>query len=141
MHDTLAALPRGYDTMLSRTFTDNADPGTGVALSGGQWQRVALARAFLRVGRDLLILDEPSSGLDAEAEHDLHTRLHEHRAERTSVLISHRLGAIRDADTIAVLDEGRVTELGDHAALLAHGGVYARLYRLQSKGYLQEVPG
>jgi ATP-binding cassette subfamily B protein len=141
VHETLTALPRGYDTMLSRTFTDSADPGTGVALSGGQWQRVALARAFLRVRRDLLILDEPSSGLDAEAEHDVHNRLHEHRTERTSVLISHRLGTIRDADTIAVLDEGRITELGDHADLLAVGGVYARLYRLQSKGYLQEVPG
>jgi ATP-binding cassette subfamily B protein len=144
VHDTLAALPRGYDTMLSRMFTDSADrddPDTGVVLSGGQWQRLALARAFLREGRDLLVLDEPSSGLDAEAEHDMHTRLRAHRARRTSVLISHRLGAVRDADLIAVLDDGRITELGDHAGLVALGGTYARLYRLQSRGYLEEVPG
>jgi ATP-binding cassette subfamily B protein len=144
VHDTLAALPRGYDTMLSRMFTDSADrtdPDTGVLLSGGQWQRVALARAFLREGRDLLILDEPSSGLDAEAEHDVHTRLRAHRAGRTSVLISHRLGTVRDADLIAVLDDGRVTELGTHGDLVARGGTYARLYRLQSRGYLEEVPG
>ena len=75
-----------------------------MSLSGGQWQRVALARALLRDGRDLLILDEPSSGLDAEAEHEIHPRLRELRAGRTSLLISHRLGAVRDADRIVVLE-------------------------------------
>ncbi|MGH3914256.1 MAG: ABC transporter ATP-binding protein, partial [Pseudonocardiaceae bacterium] len=137
-HDTVAALPHGYDTMLSRIFTDSADrddPGTGVVLSGGQWQRLALARAFLRDRRDLLILDEPSSGLDAEAEHDVHSRLRAHRAGRTSVLISHRLGAVRDADLIAVLVDGRIAELGDHTELIALGGTYARFYGLQSRGY------
>jgi ATP-binding cassette subfamily B protein len=138
----LEALPRGYDTMLSRIFTDNTDrddPETGVVLSGGQLQRLALARAFLRDERDLLILDEPSAGLDAEAEHDVHTRLRAHRAGRTSVLISHRLGAVRDADVIAVLSDGVVAESGDHAGLLAGGGVYHRLYTLQAKGYREEV--
>jgi ATP-binding cassette subfamily B protein len=141
-HEFVTALPRGYDTMLSRIFTDNVDrddPATGVVLSGGQLQRLALARAFLRDRRDLLILDEPSAGLDAEAEHDVHTRLRAHRAGRTSVLISHRLGAIRDADVIAVLSDGRIAELGDHDRLMAERGVYHRLYSLQAKGYQVEV--
>jgi ATP-binding cassette, subfamily B, bacterial len=141
-HDTIMALPNGYDTMLSRTFTSTADrddPTTGVALSGGQAQRLALARAFLRDNRDLLILDEPSSGLDPEAEHDVHTRLRAHRAGRTSVLISHRLNTIRDADQIAVLHNGQITETGTHATLTALGGTYAKLYTLQSSGYREEV--
>ncbi|WP_328993184.1 ABC transporter ATP-binding protein/permease [Kribbella sp. NBC_01245] len=136
--DTLTALPRGYDTMLSRMFfdqDDKDDPETGVLLSGGQWQRVALARAFLRDKRDLLILDEPTSGLDAEAEHEIHASLTEHRKGRTSVLISHRLGAVREADRIAVLVAGRVAELGSHNSLMSAGGTYARLFALQADGY------
>ncbi|MEV6299147.1 ABC transporter ATP-binding protein [Actinoplanes sp. NPDC051861] len=134
----IEALPRGYDTMLSRIYTDgNADhaPATGVVFSGGQWQRLAVARALFREGRDLLILDEPSAGLDAEAEHALHRRLYAHRFGRTSLLISHRLGAVRDADTIAVLDGGRVAELGSHDQLMAAGGRYAELFSLQATGY------
>ncbi|KZB88370.1 ABC transporter ATP-binding protein [Amycolatopsis regifaucium] len=141
-HEFIEALPRGYETMLSRIFTDNIDrddPSTGVVLSGGQLQRLALARAFLRDRRDLLILDEPSAGLDAEAEADIHTRLRAHRADRTSVLISHRLGAVRDADVIAVLSDGRVTEVGDHHGLISSRGIYHRLYTLQAKGYHEEV--
>ncbi|MDI1461426.1 ABC transporter ATP-binding protein [Catellatospora sp. KI3] len=138
----LAALPDGYDTMLTRTFTSNADrddPSTGVNLSGGQWQRLALARAFLRTVPDLMVLDEPSSGLDPEAEHDVHTRVLAYRQGQTSLLISHRLNAVRDADVIAVLDGGRVAERGGHDELLAAGGVYARLFRLQASGYQQPV--
>jgi ATP-binding cassette, subfamily B, bacterial len=141
VHDTIEALPRGYRTMLSRMYVDSADAAdaeTGVLLSGGQWQRLALARAFLRDRRDLLILDEPSSGLDAVAEHEIHRRLRAHRAGATSVLISHRLGAVRDADRIVVLDGGRVTEQGTHADLLAAGGEYARLFQLQAQGYAEE---
>jgi len=139
---TLEFLPRGYDTMLSRMFfneQDKDDPGTGVLLSGGQWQRVALARAFLRDRRDLLILDEPTSGLDAEAEYEIHTSLAAHRKGRTSVLISHRLGAVRDADRIAVLVDGRIAELGNHDTLISTGGTYARLFALQASGY--STPG
>lgn len=140
---TLEALPRGYDTMLSRMFfdqQDKEDPETGVLLSGGQWQRVALARAFLRDRRDLLILDEPTSGLDAEAEHEIHASLAAHRKGRTSVLISHRLGAVREADRIAVLVDGRISELGSHSTLVSTGGTYARLFALQSSGYASETP-
>lgn len=96
---------------------------------------VALARAFMREGRDLLILDEPSSGLDAEAEHRIHNRLREHRAGRTSVLISHRMSAVREADQIVVLADGRIAELGDHETLMRHGGHYERLFSLQAEGY------
>ncbi|WP_331766747.1 ABC transporter ATP-binding protein [Embleya sp. NBC_00896] len=138
IHDKLAGLPRGYDTLLTRMFFDEADkedPDTGVVLSGGQWQRLALARAFVRAGRELMILDEPSSGLDPQAEHEIHTRMREHREGRTSLLISHRLGAVRDADLIVVLEGGRITEQGPHEALIARDGHYAGLFRLQAAGY------
>ncbi|MET8281495.1 ABC transporter ATP-binding protein [Micromonospora sp. NPDC005174] len=141
--DALAALPRGYDTLLTRIFFDGPDrddPQAGVVLSGGQWQRVALARGFLRADRDLLMLDEPSSGLDAEAEHDLNQRLRELRRGRTSLLISHRLNAVRDADTIVVLADGQVVECGDHDRLMAADGDYARLFTLQARGYRQDAP-
>ncbi|MFJ9961808.1 ABC transporter ATP-binding protein [Streptomyces avermitilis] len=140
VHELLSRLPHGYDTMLSRTYARETkhDDETGSALSGGQWQRLALARALLRDEPDLLILDEPSSGLDAEAEHDVHLRLRRHRSHRTSLLISHRLSAVRDADRIVVLADGRITEEGTHDALLLTGGTYAQLFTLQASGY-QEV--
>lgn len=136
IHEVVADLPNGYHTMLSRMFADDdGSDGTGVILSGGQWQRLALARAFLRAGADLLILDEPNAGLDPEAEAELHTRISTLRAGSTSVLISHRLGTLREADLIVVLDDGTVTETGTHTSLLANGGTYARLFTTQAKGY------
>ncbi|MEO3775222.1 ABC transporter ATP-binding protein [Micromonospora sp. B9E7] len=138
IHTNLAALPRGYDTLLSRLFyleEEKDDPDTGVVLSGGQWQRLALGRTFMRDTRDLLILDEPSAGLDAKAEHEIHQRLRTHRAGRTSLLISHRLGTVRDADVIVVLDGGLVAEQGSHDELIALGGRYAQLFRTQASGY------
>lgn len=147
IHDTITALPRGYHTLLSRLFpasgadadldsdVDVEGGGPGLPLSGGQWQRLALARAYLRGQRDLLILDEPSSGLDAEAEHEIHLRLREFRAGRTSVLVSHRLGAVRDADLLVVLDDGRIVERGSHAELLGLGGRYARMFDIQARAY------
>jgi ATP-binding cassette subfamily B protein len=135
-HDPIERLPRGYDTFLSRLFfADPAEPETGTVLSGGQWQRVAVARALLRAGRDVLILDEPSSGLDAEAEYTLHARLRDLRQGRTSILISHRLSTVRDADRIVVLESGTVVECGRHADLMATDGRYATLFGLQARGY------
>jgi ATP-binding cassette subfamily B protein len=140
VHGVLSGLPRGYDTLLSRQFFgapgESGQTGeTGVSLSGGQWQRVALARSLLRDGCDLLICDEPSAGLDPEAEYQVHTRLRAYRGGRTSLLISHRLGAIRDADHIVVLAQGQVVEEGTHGHLLAAGGTYARMFDLQAQGY------
>jgi ATP-binding cassette subfamily B protein len=138
-HDFLTALPSGYDTPLTRVFQDPADrdnPANGVILSGGQWQRVAFARALMRRDSDLLILDEPHSGLDATAEHETGLALREHRAGRTSILISHRLSAVRDAANLAVLAGGVVAEQGEHGQLVAAQGHYARLFSLQASGYL-----
>jgi ATP-binding cassette subfamily B protein len=141
IHDTLASLPHGYDTLLTRTYYDLADrddPQTGVLVSGGQWQRIGIARALVRAGRDLLILDEPSSGLDAEAEHEIHTSLHADRGHQAKVLISHRLNTVRDADQILVLADGTISEQGNHLELMARSGLYARLFSLQAKGYAAE---
>jgi ATP-binding cassette subfamily B protein len=138
IHEKLSALPHGYDTMLSRVFSSNKDkenPDTGVFLSGGQWQRLAIARGMMRADRDLLILDEPSSGLDAESEHAIHQRLLALRQGRTSLLISHRLGAVRDAGMIFVLSAGRIAEQGTHQELMAAAGQYSRLFLLQASGY------
>ncbi|MFE0153909.1 ABC transporter ATP-binding protein [Nonomuraea sp. NPDC059007] len=137
--DFIRALPHGYETMLSRIFFqgENAEDGTGVSLSGGQWQRMALARACLRHDRDLLILDEPSSGLDAEAEYEVHETLRRRRAGQSCVLISHRLGAVRHADRLIVIDQGRVRESGSHDELIRRAGLYARLFRMQSQGYTE----
>ncbi|MDT0302460.1 ABC transporter ATP-binding protein [Streptomonospora wellingtoniae] len=135
--DFSATLPRGYDTMLSRMFyQDEGDGSDGVTLSGGQWQRLAIARALMRRGRDLLFLDEPMSGLDAAAEQDLHERLRVLRAGATTVLTSHRLGTLRYADRIVVMQEGRITEEGGHDALMSVQGEYARLFSLQAADYV-----
>lgn len=138
IHNKLAALPHGYDTPLTRIFvssTDEGDAATGVVVSGGQWQRLALARALFRHNPDLMILDEPSAGLDAEAEAQIHDQLRHHRAGRTSVLISHRLSTVRDADHIAVIEDGRLIEQGNHIELMAYEGIYAQLFRMQAQGY------
>jgi ATP-binding cassette, subfamily B, multidrug efflux pump len=117
----IAILPDGYDTMVGER---------GITLSGGQRQRVALARA-LCAAPQILILDDSLSSVDAQTEREILTRLRPILAGRTSILISHRVAAVKDADRILVLDGGRVAEQGTHATLLAAGGVYASLYREQ----------
>ncbi|GGV25566.1 hypothetical protein GCM10010277_06610 [Streptomyces longisporoflavus] len=126
-----ADLPRGlgagWDTVLSRQFANGAD------LSAGQWQRVAIARALLaaRAGA-VLVLDEPTAHLDARAEADFFERFLTTRGDAATVLVSHRFSGVRKADLIHVMDGGRIAESGTHDALMALGGRYARMYRLQS---------
>ena len=137
--DLVGRLPRAADTMLSRTFFDD-DADDGMMISGGEWQRLAIARAYMRIQHDVMILDEPSSGLDVEAEAQVHQDLRAARAGRTNVLISHRLSTVRGADRIYVLENGQVRESGTHASLLAAEGEYARLFRLQARGYVEAEP-
>ncbi|GAA1627350.1 ABC transporter ATP-binding protein [Actinoplanes couchii] len=127
-HDFVMELPREYETLLSRHFTDGAD------LSGGQWQRLAVSRAFHR-DAPLLICDEPTANLDARAEHEVYQRLRDLAAGRTVVLITHRMASVREADRIYVLDHGAVVEEGGHDELLAADGLYAQLFTLQASAY------
>ncbi len=126
--EVLATLPDGWDTILSREL-----PG-GVELSGGQWQRLALARALFatRHGARLLILDEPTAALDVRAEASFYGRFLDITRGLTTVVISHRFATVRRADTICVLDGGRITEQGSHDELLSTGGSYAELYQVQA---------
>jgi ATP-binding cassette subfamily B protein len=132
VHDMIEAMPQGYDTSLGRTFGDYTP-------SLGQWQRLAIARAFARRDAALLILDEPTSNMDARAEYELFCRFRELAAGRTVVLISHRFSTVSIADRILVLDGGRIIEQGSHQDLLAQEGNYASLYRLHMHHLLSET--
>eukprot|EP00439_Symbiodinium_sp_Y106_P079343 s2700_g18.t1 len=121
--------PEKYQTQLGNLFM------RGRELSGGQWQKVALSRALMRERADLLVLDEPTAAMDAEAEAAIFERLASLSADQSALLISHRFSTVRMADTIAVLNHGVIEEFGSHEDLLALGGTYARLFNLQAKGY------
>ncbi|MFD1190652.1 ABC transporter ATP-binding protein [Phenylobacterium conjunctum] len=120
-HDFIDQLPKGYDTLVGEA---------GARLSGGQRQRIAIARAFLK-DAPILLLDEATSALDTESEAQVQAALSRLMAGRTTILIAHRLSTVRGADRIHVIDKGRIVETGDHAALVAAGGLYARLARSQ----------
>jgi ATP-binding cassette subfamily B protein len=135
--DLPGGLPHGWDTVLSREYEGGAD------LSGGQWQRVALARALaaVRGGAGLLILDEPTASLDVRAETELFERFLEVTRGVTTILVSHRLSSVRRADRIVVIEGGRVVEDGPHDALMAAGGRYAEMFRLQAERFAEALAG
>jgi ATP-binding cassette subfamily B protein len=130
----LEALTGRYDSLLGPEFIGGSD------LSIGQWQRIAIARAFFR-DANLVILDEPSSALDAEAEAALFARLRELCTGRAVVVVSHRFSTVTSADRIYVLDAGKVVEDGTHSELLAKNGTYARMFRVQAAQYLDGERG
>jgi ATP-binding cassette subfamily B protein len=125
-HDFIKALPDGYDTLVGER---------GVKLSGGQRQRIVIARAML-ADAPVLVLDEATSALDSESERVIQQALWELMKGRTAVVIAHRLSTIQRMDRIVVLDEGRIIEEGSHKSLLRKNGLYARLWRHQSGGFI-----
>jgi ABC-type multidrug transport system fused ATPase/permease subunit len=125
----IATLPEQYHTRLGRWFK------SGRELSGGQWQKVALSRAFMRSNADILVLDEPTSAMDAEAEVQVFDHFRAMTQDQMAILISHRFSTVRMADQILVLVDGQVQEQGTHEELVQADGRYARLFKLQAAGY------
>ncbi len=131
IHDFIASTPEGYATPVGER---------GLKLSGGEKQRVAIARAVLK-GPRILIFDEATSALDSKSEKAIQAELRRIAQNRTTLTIAHRLSTIVDADEILVLDRGRIVERGTHGALLALGGVYARMWQLQQTEAGDEAAG
>lgn len=129
----LTELPRGAETLLDPSYVG------GVDLSGGQWQRIAVARGFYR-DAPLLICDEPTAALDARTEHEIFETIRNHAAQRTVVLITHRLANVRYADKIYVMDRGRVADSGTQAELMSRDGIYREFYTLQADAYRDAEP-
>jgi ABC-type multidrug transport system fused ATPase/permease subunit len=125
----IQTLPQGFYTQLGRWFK------SGTELSGGQWQKIGLSRAFMRIKADILVLDEPTSAMDAEAEFEIFERFRRLAQDRMVLLISHRFSTVRMADTIIVLEAGKLIERGTHEALMQAEGQYAKLFTLQAAGY------
>src|SRR6202050_1244650 len=125
----IATLPGGYHTQLGKWFRD------GRELSGGQWQKIALSRAFMRTRADILVLDEPTAAMDAQAEAEVFEHFRQLARDRITILISHRFSTVRMADQIVVLNRGRIVERGTHAELMQLNGRYAQLFGLQARAY------
>ena len=128
-HPFIDSMEKGYNTQLGRWFKD------GRELSGGQWQKIALSRAFMRKQADILVLDEPTSAMDAEAEAKIFDHFRDVTENQMAILISHRFSTVRMADQIVVLADGKIIERGSHEQLMDRNGKYAHLFAIQAKGY------
>jgi ATP-binding cassette subfamily B protein len=122
LHDFINSLPLGYQTIVGER---------GIKLSGGQRQRLSIARAILK-NAPIIILDEATSAVDTETEKDIQHNLSQLTQNKTAIIVAHRLSTIRHADRILVFDQGRIVERGSHEALLAQGGIYEELWRIQT---------
>ncbi len=125
----IGELPAGYDTPLTRVFEEN-----GIELSGGQWQKLSVARAFYKRS-EVLILDEPTASLDAIAEQEIFSKFEKLSEGKISIFVSHRLSSAVSAGQVAVIDSGRLVELGTHEELMANGGSYHKLFSAQAQRY------
>ncbi len=124
----LKDLPNKFDQIVGKMFKD------GIDLSGGQWQKLALARAFFK-NAPVLILDEPTSAIDAKAEYEIFQRVQELEKDKTVIIISHRFSTVRNADRIIVINDGTILEEGNHETLMKKKGLYAELFNIQAQGY------
>ncbi len=127
-HDFITRYENGYEQMLGKVFEGGIEP------SSGQWQKLALARAFFR-NSPVLILDEPTASIDAKAEAEIFSKVEKLSKSKTVIIISHRFSTVRNADKIYVMDRGKIQESGTHEALMRLDGQYAKLFKLQAKGY------
>jgi ATP-binding cassette, subfamily B, bacterial len=127
-HEMINKFDKGYEQMLGKTFEGGLD------ISGGQWQKMALSRAFLR-NAPVLVLDDPTAAIDAKAESEIFDRVEKLSKDKTVIIISHRFSTVRNADKIYVIDHGKVKESGSHEELMKLDGQYAKLFKLQAKGY------
>lgn len=127
--DFIQHMSQGYQTQLGRWFKG------GQELSGGQWQKIALSRAFMREKADILVLDEPTAAMDAEAEAQMFEYFRQHTLNKMAILISHRFSTVRMADQIIFIEQGQILEQGSHEQLMTLDGRYAHLFNLQASGY------
>lgn len=126
--DFIKKLRHGYDQRMLNVFEDGSE------LSGGELQRISLARTLVRQS-DLLILDEPTSAIDAKGELEIFNNLYESHRSKATLIVSHRFSTVRTADTIIVLDEGKIVDVGSHAELMQQGGLYKEMFDIQAEGY------
>ena len=132
VYEKVMSLPHGIHTVLTREFDDS-----GAVLSGGEYQKIVVARAFANPA-PIKVFDEPSSALDPIAEYNLFQAILEESRERIMFFISHRLSSVKDADTVFMLEKGKLIEQGTHEELMEQGGKYAAMYKMQAKNYQPE---
>ncbi len=125
------SLAAGLETPLGKQLED------GIDLSGGQWQRIAIARALMRLSTaEVLIFDEPTAALDPKTEHEIYSIFRQIAAGKTTIVISHRLGLAKIADRIAVMENGKIAEIGTHDELIASNGIYCSMFTRQASSYI-----